>query len=538
MAQSHSLDLEASSSQYASIVDGSQTGLDLTGDHTIEIWAKLESAPATDTSRAFVSKTSASDGAYTFSYVDAAGVNALRLTLYDDGTPGSGVVYEVNHTLTLSAWCHLAVTWVASTGTATFYVNGRSIGTDVDTAVNVINNSAGAVFVGAVFGSGYQDGLLKDVRIFDDVRSAAEILADAHTENVTNANLQAEWNLNNAYTDSSGNSNTLTASGSPVFSTNIPWEGATAIDGSTYLETNLVSYWNLDEASGTREDSHGANDLTDNNTVLAATGIINDGADFERTNTEYLSIADGSQTGLDLTNDFTFALWAKFESVPASGEEQGFIDKYGDSNNRPYRFQIDNSGGTQRIRLLTTVSAGGSAVISAWLAGTDYTTLSTGVFYHIVVSKRGATAELFIDGISCGVKTAAASQFDGNATFYIGTEAGVETADAVFDEIPLYSRALHYGDVLDLYNAGSGITYAGGVSFSVTDSISLSEANSNLRARLFTTSDSVTMSETISFEKLWNNITKSVSSWTNSNKPESSWDNKDKPSTSWTNETK
>lgn len=34
------------------------------------------------------------------------------------------------------------------------------------------------------------------------------------------------------------------------------------------LLTNLVSYWDLDEQSGTRFDSEGTNDLTDNNTVL------------------------------------------------------------------------------------------------------------------------------------------------------------------------------------------------------------------------------------------------------------------------------
>ena len=46
MANSHSLDLESSSSQYASITDASQTGLDITGDLTIELWAKFESLPS------------------------------------------------------------------------------------------------------------------------------------------------------------------------------------------------------------------------------------------------------------------------------------------------------------------------------------------------------------------------------------------------------------------------------------------------------------------------------------------------------------
>lgn len=45
-------------------------------------------------------------------------------------------------------------------------------------------------------------------------------------------------------------------------------------DGSTLL-TDMIASWELDEASGTRVDSFGANDLTDNNTVLDAEGITN-----------------------------------------------------------------------------------------------------------------------------------------------------------------------------------------------------------------------------------------------------------------------
>jgi hypothetical protein len=39
------------------------------------------------------------------------------------------------------------------------------------------------------------------------------------------------------------------------------------------LKTNLMAYWNLDEDSGTRKDSAGTNNLTDNNTVTDAPGI-------------------------------------------------------------------------------------------------------------------------------------------------------------------------------------------------------------------------------------------------------------------------
>lgn len=40
------------------------------------------------------------------------------------------------------------------------------------------------------------------------------------------------------------------------------------------LLTSLIAHWKLDEASGTRNDSHGTNHLTDNNTVTTATAKL------------------------------------------------------------------------------------------------------------------------------------------------------------------------------------------------------------------------------------------------------------------------
>lgn len=91
---------------------------------------------------------------------------------------------------------------------------------------------------------------------------------------------------------------------------------ATYTSVSADLSTNLVSYWELEESSGTREDSHGANDLTDNNTVLYGTGKQGNGADFEATNSEYLNVA----SSLGAYNDtFTYSFWVNLESLPSSG---------------------------------------------------------------------------------------------------------------------------------------------------------------------------------------------------------------------------
>jgi hypothetical protein len=75
------------------------------------------------------------------------------------------------------------------------------------------------------------------------------------------------------------------------------------------LATGLVSYWELEEVSGTRVDSHGSNDLTDNNTVGSGTGIQGNCANLEKSNTEDLSISDASQSGLNITQDLSFSGW-------------------------------------------------------------------------------------------------------------------------------------------------------------------------------------------------------------------------------------
>ena len=52
------------------------------------------------------------------------------------------------------------------------------------------------------------------------------------------------------------------------------------------LTDNLIAFWQLEEASGVRYDSEGSNNLTDNNTVTSATGVVGDAAQFTRSNSE------------------------------------------------------------------------------------------------------------------------------------------------------------------------------------------------------------------------------------------------------------
>jgi len=83
-------------------------------------------------------------------------------------------------------------------------------------------------------------------------------------------------------------------------------------------DANLRGLWLMEETSGSRADASGeGNTLTDNNTVDSSADSQEGSrsADFESTNSEYLSIADASQSNLDITGDMTVAAWIKAETI-------------------------------------------------------------------------------------------------------------------------------------------------------------------------------------------------------------------------------
>jgi uncharacterized protein YjeT (DUF2065 family) len=86
-------------------------------------------------------------------------------------------------------------------------------------------------------------------------------------------------------------------------------------DAANTWNSDFQAVWHLHEASGTRADSSGnSNTLQDNATVGQVNGKVYKAADFEDDNSEYLSITDALQTGLDLNNDWTVTAWWSWEN--------------------------------------------------------------------------------------------------------------------------------------------------------------------------------------------------------------------------------
>ena len=234
MANTHSLDLEASSSQYAYITDANQTGLDITGDISMEAWVNLESL----TNQAnVINKYNYGTNNRSY-YLGIAADGKLVAGYSDDGTSSTHVTSFTSNAVHVSTgqWFHIAVTIDVSAKTAIFYVNGAAV------TSNYISGNATSIFNGAAdfslgcqFGTGstpvsFLDGKIDEARVWNDIRTANEIEQNFHKELVGNeANLQGYWKLNNDYTDETSNGNDLTASGSPVFSTDVPFVGRSAV---------------------------------------------------------------------------------------------------------------------------------------------------------------------------------------------------------------------------------------------------------------------------------------------------------------------
>lgn len=214
---------------------------------------------------------------------------------------------------------------------------------------------------------------------------------------------------------------------------------------------SIVSRWKLDEESGTRADSVGSNDLTDNNTVLYAAvtdPLNNDGkaADFEAGNSESLSITDAAQSGLDFTTDLSFSAWMQWESTSSYG---GIFAKYnGTGDNRSY--VLAHMSTTNVFDFANVTNGAGDAG-----SGQVSFTPTLGQWYHVVFTfdaSESGLMEMYIDGSSIGTDTTTkTSIYNGTAVFYLGSYLASTFHDGLMQDAIMWSVVLSSTEVSDLY---------------------------------------------------------------------------------------
>ena len=141
----------------------------------------------------------------------------------------------------------------------------------------------------------------------------------------------------------------------------------------------IAAGWTLDESSGTRVDSIGSNDLTDNNTVASATGQFSNAADFEADNTEFLSCASSADLqGGDV--DFMLRGWMKLESQAGGSPGRYLIVKSAGIDNPTvleYSLHVDHPFHGLRFSVCDT-----SNNIGYVSTGTDTIAVDTWYLFH------------------------------------------------------------------------------------------------------------------------------------------------------------
>lgn len=230
--------------------------------------------------------------------------------------------------------------------------------------------------------------------------------------------------------------------------------------GGSTLNTSLIAYWKLDEASGSRSDSEPtgtAQNLSDSGTTASATGKINNGADFEFSSTTYLSRSDSSDLSLGADTDFTIAGWVKMESD--TGFFAGIVAKNGGADNTDEYVVLYNPG-LQRFQF-KVANGSSSQTVTADNLGIP----STATWYHIVAI-HDSTADqikLIINNGTADTASWSGGTQDGTAEFRIGamTYNGGLAFDGIIDEVGFWKKALSASEITELYNSGSGKTCCG-----------------------------------------------------------------------------
>lgn len=222
--------------------------------------------------------------------------------------------------------------------------------------------------------------------------------------------------------------------------------------GATGIKVGLVSWWDLEEASGTRADAHGSKPLTPVGTVGNVAAKNGNGSNASAGG--YL----GSSGSVSLhSGDFTIAGVFK-----TSQGQSGIISRNGTSAaiDRQFLIALDNPSGTFYFGVSTNGTS--NAALLTGSSGYNNGNLHTFICWRDTAAN---TINASVDGgatVSTAM-TGATSLY--NATDPGWTLHGIGTGTyvngSVMDSVGIWSRMLTGTERSNLYNSGSWQNYAG-----------------------------------------------------------------------------
>lgn len=215
------------------------------------------------------------------------------------------------------------------------------------------------------------------------------------------------------------------------------------------LTDNLVSYYELEESSGTTAtDSHGTNDGTySGNLPTAVTGKIGNAQDGDGSNSDLITVSDTND--LDLSGDFTIAYWVNFD---ATGLSEGVLAK-GNLNDGGAAGYSLYKPTNDFMRLILRDGTNQDLIEGST------TNISSGTWYHFVATRSGSDVTLYLNGSSDGTGTSSLDPSNTDDLTMFNDIDGSFSFDGQLDEVGIWTRALTAQEVSDLYNNGNGLAY-------------------------------------------------------------------------------
>lgn len=227
---------------------------------------------------------------------------------------------------------------------------------------------------------------------------------------------------------------------------------------SLYSDANLLAYYRFE---GNSNDSKGSNNLTNSNGVTFGVAKFGNGADFGSGNT---SKALSVNSSLGLANGSvarTISLWVKFYSLSGTQE---FVSQWANSDHSGFLFY---ASGTSLVVGHSNFSVGEDDL-------TLSSSLTTGTWYHVVMTYDGSTMAGYLNGALIGSR--ASSRTNGNTindVFTLGAAYGNNVGYAMYsslvmDDVAVFSRALTATEISNIYSGGGGQPTTGNIAINVS----------------------------------------------------------------------
>ena len=230
---------------------------------------------------------------------------------------------------------------------------------------------------------------------------------------------------------------------------------------STILADHPVSYWPLNETSGTViHDAVGSNNGTCMNTngltlggpgILYAQGVTTDTAIyFNDAKSGYINVPYSSTLN---TSQFTVEVWLKMPNFP---------DSNASANMNP--LSLDNANSPNGWAFEIPTPNGSNPQMDGWLASGGWTQISGGTciqsqWSYYALTYNGTTFCIYTNGVLVGSSSSTFSQVGSGHPLYFGAYDDSGTADRFYlggmENVAFYSNALSASHILTHYQAGT-----------------------------------------------------------------------------------